>query len=451
MRDRFRWFLAGIVTSGLIVTACAGAGSATAPAGTTGSASPTQLPSSATPIAASPSATQDLSGVTLTLYQFASMPQAEKDLTTDFVKATGIQVDIQPIPDGGEAGMLAKWVAGERPDLLYWHGSIFWMSALSPADNLQDLSQEPVVAKLPATLVQGLNYNGVRGIPLVPPDIFGILYNKAIFTQLKLQPPKTAADLLTLCKQIRTANPKLNPMFQAGSQTFALQSIQAMMQSQVAKDDPSIADKLNTNKAKWTDAEFQAVYNVDAQVRDAGCNQNDFITGTFEQEQKTITDGSTAMIPWSTSLVYLIASKYPAEGIGFAPVSLTSDVTSYGYFGTETLVLPKSGDPKKEAAARVYLEYVTSTDYQKFLNAGKYYPVISGFDVPAGVPSAVQQANQDLTNAVPALAGGLACDYGDLPTFMQELYLNKISVAQVTANMQAAWERSCKAKGQPGF
>jgi hypothetical protein len=65
--------------------------------------------------------------------------------------------------------------------------------------------------------------------------------------------------------------------------------------------------------------------------------------------------------------------------------------------------------------------------------------------------SAVQQANQDLTNAVPALAGGLACDYGDLPTFMQELYLNKISVAQVTANMQAAWERSCKAKGQPGF
>src|SRR5262245_32538044 len=83
---------------------------------------------------------------TLTVWVPSLIQGAAKEFPNRFAQAdSSVAVNVVVIPDPFENNVLTKWSAGERPDILYFHGIGNFLAQLNPAKNLVDLSDRPFV------------------------------------------------------------------------------------------------------------------------------------------------------------------------------------------------------------------------------------------------------------------------------------------------------------------
>ena len=445
----------------LLASGCASSSSpspaaSTAPGASTASSAPSEAATSA-PSPSASSGLASLTSVTLTVWYGANVPDAQKKLVDKFATATGATMNVIAIPDPLETNVLSKFAGGDRPDILYWHDQHVQMETLDPANNLQDLSSLDFVAKTPPNYLTGVTFSGVRGAVLRPPDVTGILYNKDIFTKLGLTPPTNWADVMTLCSGIKTADPSVAPMFIGVSAQFTTQYVGLLTMAQVWKDDPQFFDNVNSNKGKWTDPKIVNALTAFEQIRDQKCLNKDFLTATFPQELQALVDGKAAMLPFDDSVIPLMIQNNSADKVnatvGYAPVSLTSNVAGFGFGASEAVVAPKTGDATREAAAIEFINWATSQDvYQSFINDLGVPPALTGFDTPASVPLVVSQATTAATtNGTEWMYDLNACSVGTWHIDAGSVLAGKETAQQLAQYMQTQWEQSCKAKNQPGF
>ena len=136
MRNRVR-LIGGVVALAVGFAACGNDGSE--------DAETTEAPAAAEESTGDTEANEpgDDDGTELTIWVNSAEPEALQALYDEFTEATGNPVELVPFPsDGYETALLQRWAAGDRPDVLQWHGNFNWVAAVDPATNLYPLDDE---------------------------------------------------------------------------------------------------------------------------------------------------------------------------------------------------------------------------------------------------------------------------------------------------------------------
>lgn len=180
-----------------------------------------------------------------------------------------------------------------KPDLFTW----------TTGGNLNDLVSQNAVATTSAIWKDAISkgylnpqlepYYTVKGKQYcVPLNVayWGMFYNKHIFAQYGLQPPKTWSDFESTLSTLKSHG--VTPMYQT-STLFSFVWFEQLL----ASDDPNAYNDLSTGKAKYTDPAVVRTMKLWQSEENAGYFSNPTVK---TQPQAMLKSGAVAMVPFGT-------------------------------------------------------------------------------------------------------------------------------------------------------
>lgn len=380
-----------------------------------------------------------------------------KPMIAAFEKSTGIKVNTLVFPSNGfENSLLTKWAAGNRPDIMLWHAIGNWLVAINPTQNLQDLSSMPFVQKTPANVLgNSVKYDGkVWAALLDVPQVDLLDYNKKVFGKLGLSVPQNFSQLLAACQTIKQKDPGVSPIVLGGGDIWPSQIPAFMMFNSSLKANTSLIDGINNNTVHFTDTPFLQGFQAEEELQQQGCFNKDDLSMTYDQSVAALMSGKAAMEfsvgPAALYPDYSVADIDSTEGV--TAVSYSNNVASWQEAGTG-FYLPKTGDSGREAEAKQFVNFVTGSYYQTYLNAEKEEPLLTGFKAPAGIPQPYVTAYQLLEqNSVPQYQQDLQANYSNLfANWLIGMLGGKMTPLQVAKNLQSSFAQNAQQVGLKGF
>ncbi|QNP68759.1 carbohydrate ABC transporter substrate-binding protein [Streptomyces roseirectus] len=399
--------------------------------------------------------TARLDGVKLTMWTAQNTVNAPKQVIDAFEKATGARVETQAIPDLYEQNVPTKLASGDRPDLMFWQPSISTLPFVQPKQNLLTLDGEPWVAKLGDTerklgVIDGKRYAAI----VTSPAMLGVYYNKDVFRQAGLSEkdfPKSYDQLLALGRTVVDRTDAAG-FYEAGGDKWPLQW---QMQLQLTDLDQQWWEGLNRGERKWTDpVVVAAVKKYKDNLLDAGLAQKNYRTGTFTGQADALWNGEVGMVLNVTSFQTQLQAKHSTaeldQKIGWFPVANSSATGLYSPDQTNGVVAFRTGDEKRQNAARQFLAFWLGPDYADYIAAMRIPSVQPSVPTPAGLP----QTSKDQVAALPKAIGvfqAKAIVAPDTHLYLADMIFGKKSPQQVAQAIQDQFAQVAKAQGAPGF
>jgi raffinose/stachyose/melibiose transport system substrate-binding protein len=407
----------------------------------------------------SPGGEQAGGKTTLTVWVPALIQGAAKEFPSRFSQADpDVTVNVVTIPNPFENNVLTKWAAGERPDILYFHGIGNFLAQLNPAKNLVDLSGRSFVdSTLDGLLDNSTEFDGkIYGALIDFPGVDGMLYNKPVFQRLGLTPPKNFNELLTMCDTIRAKDPKVAPIELAGGDKWPLQILAFELFTDGLKANPGLIDDVNANKAAFTDPVFLAGYQGLKTAYERKCFNDDIKTASFENSQKRMISGEAAMTPTISVQTSIFVDAFGADevekNLGFFPIAKDSNLAAWQTTG-QAIYVPQTNEPARVAKAEAFVDWITSTAVaQEYVDATKQYPVFTGVNAPSDIPTPLKEAYTAFqAGAIPQYQQNLKAAYGEFADYLGQMLFDGKSAQWVGEQMQTTFARNAKAQGLPGF
>ncbi|MEF9901608.1 ABC transporter substrate-binding protein [Streptomyces sp. P9-A2] len=440
MKTRALPALALICAVGLAVTACS---------------DPTAGDSGADAKQTTVDPTARLDGVKLTVWTAQNTVNAPQQVIDAFEKATGAEVETQAIPDLYEQNVPTKLASGDRPDLMFWQPSISTLPFIQPQQNLLTLDGEEWVSRLGDTerslgVIDGKRYAAI----VTSPAMLGVYYNKDVFQQAGLSEkdfPTSYNDLLALGRTV-TEKTDAAGFYEAGGDKWPLQW---QMQIQLTDLDQQWWAGLNENKEKWTDpVVVAAIKKYKEELLDAGLAQKNYRTGTFTGQADALWKGEAAMALNVTSFQSQLQAKHPTaeidRTIGWFPITNSSATGMYSPDQTNGVVAFRTGDEKRQNAARQFLAFWLGPDYAGYIKAMKIPSVQPSVPTPDGLPQTSKEQVAALSKAI-GVFQAKAIVAPDTHLYLADMIYGKKSPQQVAQAIQDQFAQVAKAQGAPGF
>ena len=394
-----------------------------------------------------------LDGVKLTIWAAQNSNKTPESVISGFEKKTGATVKVVTIPDPYEQGIQTKVATGDKPDLAFWQPTASELTALNAKQNLQSLEGAPWVKNYTGNLgkMTGI-LDGTRYAALVTtPAVIGVYYNKDVFAANGITSTPTNWDEFIQDAQALKAK-GVDPFYEMGGDKWATQWwVQAQL-ADAAKD--GLWDKVNKNQEKFTDPTIQGAIDGYQKLIQQGLFNSDIKTATFVDQGKALLDGKAAMAMQVNSFFgELQATSNTADlnkKIGFFPISPKGNVGTFIPDQSNALVAFKTGDAKREAAARQFLSYWLGDGYPAFVKAQSTVSLISGVDTPSDVPTALQDVAKSLDTSVGSMQA-LAVANPDLYLNLADMIQGTKTPVQVAQTTQDQFAQLAKAQGVTGF
>jgi raffinose/stachyose/melibiose transport system substrate-binding protein len=399
--------------------------------------------------------TARLDGVKLTMWTAQNTVNAPKQVIDAFEKATGATVQTQAIPDLYEQNVPTKLASGDRPDLMFWQPSISTLPFIQPQQNLLTLDGEPWEAKLGDTekslgMIDGKRYAAI----VTSPAMLGVYYNKDVFQRAGLSEkdfPKSYDELLALGHKV-VDKTDAAAFHEAGGDKWPLQW---QMQVQLTDLDQQWWDGLNKNQEKWTDpVVVGAIKKYKEKLLGAGLAQKNYRTGTFTGQADALWKGEAGMVLNVTSFQSQLQAKYSTaeidKKIGWFPIADSAATGLYSPDQTNGVVAFKTGDEKRQNAARQFLAFWLGPDYADYIKAMKIPSVQPSVPTPDGLP----QTSKAQVAALPTAIGvfqAKAIVAPDTHLYLADMIFDKKNPQQVAQAIQDQFAQVAKAQGAPGF
>lgn len=411
--------------------------------------------------ACSPSSSGDAGNAeaasSITVWHNAADNAGIKDLYKNFTAKTGIKVDLVPIPaDSFESTVTTKWATGDRPDILEYHPTTSSLALLNADENMQDLSGMDFVKKSGDLYKQTGSLNGkvyaaVTGFP----SVFGVFYNKDVFAKAGVEVPKTFDELISSCPQLKKAG--VAPFYESGGSQWPTQ-ILPFLYGADSNQNNELGNALSHHKKDINDPNGVVVKGLEKylQVRDA-CFQPNYSTGTFENAVADVYAGKAAMtaIHSDSYSIWQDTAKGDesqlSKTIGFTGLSTETARAAFGPGPIGSYMAPKSENAGKEAAARKFIEYATGEGYGPLVEANKAFPVIDGYQTPAGISPLKQEfkdAYDTATIGYPTDVAGFGDGY---PAEISKLLAGELTPQQLADATAVRVQRASKAAGIDGW
>lgn len=217
---------------------------------------------------------QAKSNVTLTILTSQGWT-SNTDPTIDklFEKKTGIKVNVQVLPAAQYLNVLqTKLNTRQGPDIFGGQSGVTDLeSAYNVTQNAVDLSNQPWTKTEDPLNLQQSTYKGkVFGLTIQGGSSQWVMvYNRAIFAKLHVEPPKTFLQLLDVSRKIEASG--ITPMYEPGSDGWHQTLYFAEMGPRYNQLVPNLYNNLNKNKATFS--------------------KNTIFTRSLGQVQEMVTDG----------------------------------------------------------------------------------------------------------------------------------------------------------------
>ncbi|MEV4413761.1 extracellular solute-binding protein [Catellatospora sp. NPDC049609] len=400
---------------------------------------------------ADPTATLD--GVNLTIWAAQNSNTVPKKVIEGFQAATGAKVTVVTIPDPYEQGVQTKVATGDKPDLAFWQPTASMLTALNARSNLQPLTDAPWLGKLDPGLkdITGI-LDGTRYAALVTsPAVEGVYYNKEVFAANGVTAtPKTFDEMIETGRALKAKG--VTPFFEMGADRWATQWWVQVQLADAAK--AGLWEKINKGQAKFTDADVLGAIKKYKSLIDEGLFNSDIKTAKFEDQGKALLDGKAAMVVQVNSYFgQLQATADTAtldKRIGFFPIAPSGNVGTFIPDQSNALVAFKTGDAKRESAARQLLSYWMGPGYADFIADRKTLSLQPSVPSPAGVPQALLDVHRSLSGSVGSMQA-LAVANPDLYLNLADMIGGTMTPEQVATATQDQFAQLAKAAGVAGF
>ncbi|KQR51277.1 sugar-binding protein [Leifsonia sp. Leaf336] len=394
-----------------------------------------------------------LDGVTLTIWAAQNSNKTADSVISGFEKATGATVKVVTIPDPYEQGIQTKVATGDKPDLAFWQPTASELTALNAKQNLQSLEGAPWVKNYTGNLgdMTGI-LDGTRYAALVTtPAVIGVYYNKDVLSANGItSTPKNWDEFIADAQALKAKG--VDPFYEMGGDKWATQWwVQAQL-ADAAKD--GLWDKVNKNEEKFTDPTIQGAIDNYQTLIQQGLFNSDIKTATFVDQGKALLDGKAAMVMQVNSFFGELQATSNTDElnkkIGFFPISPKGNVGTFIPDQSNALVAFKTGDSKREAAARQFLSYWLGDGYADFVKAQSTVSLIKGVDTPSDVPTALQDVAKSLDGSVGSMQA-LAVANPDLYLNLADMIQGTKTPVQVAQTTQDQFAQLAKAQGVKGF
>jgi raffinose/stachyose/melibiose transport system substrate-binding protein len=280
-------------------------------------------------------------------------------------KNPNIKVNLETRPGGAPGDNIVKTrlATGDMDDVFeYNSGSLF--RAIDPARNLVDLSDQPWQSDLDDSFKSVVSLDGkYYGAPVGGAGAGGILYNKKVFADLGLKPPKTWAEFMSNNAKIKAAG-KIAPVIQTFKTTWTSQLFVLGDFYNVLQADPKFPEKYTANKAHYADTPAALKgFQHQADVLKAGDLNKNYASASYDDGVTMLVNGKGAQYPQLTFTLAAIQSNYPKDvaNIGFFGMP-GDDAAKHGATIWEPagIYIPKT--TKHLAEAKKFLAFVASPE-----------------------------------------------------------------------------------------
>lgn len=401
-----------------------------------------------------PAQDTDLTGTTLTIWAAQNSNTVPDSVVAGFEKLTGAKVDVVTIPDPYEQSVQTKVATGDKPDLAFWQPTASQLTALNATTNLQSLDDAPWLDSYEPALrdITGL-LDGTRYATLIStPAVEGVYYNKQVLADAGVD-PASITDWDAFIEAGRTLKAAgVTPFYEMGADRWATQWWVQVQLADAAAD--GLWDRVNANEESFTDETIQGTIDEYKALIDEGLFNDDIKTATFEDQGDALLAGEAGFVVQVNSFFSQLQAKSDTETldetIGFFPISPSGNVGTFIPDQSNALVAFKTGDAKREAAARQLLTYWLDGGYEDFVKAQSTVSLIQGVDTPAGVPQALLSVSESLGDSVGSMQA-LAIANPDLYIFLADMIQGTKSTTDVSEATQAQFAELAKAQGAAGF
>ena len=406
-----------------------------------------------------PEATANLDGVELTMWVAQNSNKIPVKVVEDFEKATGATVELETIPDPYEQNVQTKITTGDSPDLAFWQPTQSMLAGFIAQDKLQKLDDAPWVADYTDGIADaGGVVDGTRYAALVStPPVMGVFYNKKVFEAAGVNAEDiTGWDAyVEAARKIKDANVEgvESPLFEMGGSQWGTQYSVQIQLAEAAQD--GLWDRVNSGEETFSDETIQTAVDNYKALFDEGLYNKDAGSAKDTDEAAALWEGKTAMVICVNSLfnqVAALASNDKAaldETIGFLPLSSEGNIGTVIPEQNNSVVAFKTGDAKKEAASRQFINFWLTEDYENFVKDQGVVSVIKDVETPDNVPQALLDSAAAVSNSVGSMQS-LAIANPDLYINLADMINGTKTPQDVTKATQDQFAQLAKAQGAVG-
>ncbi|MBC9824116.1 ABC transporter substrate-binding protein [Terrabacter sp. MAHUQ-38] len=403
--------------------------------------------------AAWPQETARLDGVTLTIWAAQNSNTVAKQTAEDFGAKTGAKIDIVTVPDPYEQSVQTKVASGDKPDLAFWQPTASQLTAINAKQNLVSLDGAPFIDAYKPALkdVTGI-LDGTRYAALVTvPAVEGVWYNKEVFAKDGINAtPKNLDEMLAAARAIKGKGG--TPFYEMGGEKWATQWWVQVQLADAARK--GLWDRVNQGQEKFTDPTILGAIKKYKSLVDEGLFNNNITSATFADQGKALLSGEAAMvIQVNTFFSQLQAQSKTDElnaKIGFFPISPSGNVGTFIPDQSNALIAFKTGDAKRESAAKQFLTYWLGSGYSDFVKTTNTVSIEEGVETPATVPSALQANADSIGDSVGSMQVSAIVN-PDLYLNLANMLAGQATPEKVAEATQAQFSQLAQAIGAPGF
>ena len=440
---KFVYSLAAVAAVSMVLAGCSDPGGDVAATEGTG-----------TTTAQWPEPTEDLEGVTLTLWAAQSSNTIADQVVAAFEAETGATVEVVTIPDPYEQGVQTRVATGDLPDLAFWQPTASMLTAINATTNLQPLDGAPWVEEFEPELqdITGI-LDGTRYAALITsPAVMGVYYNKTVFADAGIT--EIPSDWDAMVEAARTIDATgVTPFFEMAGDKWGTQWWVQVLLADAAQD--GLWDRINTNEEGFDDETVVTAIAEYKSLIDEGLFNDDIATATFEDEGDALLNGDAAMVVQQNALFGQLQAKADGatldETIGFFPISPSGNVGTSIPDQGNAVVAFATGDETQEAAARQFLAFWLGPNYADFIEDRQTVSLKSDVETPASVP----QTMLDVADAVGSSVGSmqsLAVANPDLYLYLADMIQGgTMTPQQVGDATQQQFVQLAQAQGVEGF
>lgn len=371
-----------------------------------------------------------------------------KEMVTQFSKShPDITIDLEMVPNDSMAVLRSRMASGQAPDIiqLQSYAAVF---EFAQAGWLQDLSKEPVLAKVVDGAKNAVTYKGK--IYALPMDVagIGIIYNKDIFNKYGLKPPQTFNALRAVCAKLKKN--KVTPFASMFKPNWSLGHFLSMVHTTLAgpKVLPWI-ESMNAGKGSFADpVNIKQVFRMlDFYKANSDPKAAEF---DWNEQQASFAKGEAAMMVQGLWSYGAAIGTNPKLKCGFVPFPCTNNAKDTKLFADvdSTMGLAASSSPEKAKAAKVFLEWLGTPEAIKmWVEKCKLVPTFKGADVKAmdaPFQDLVSYLNSGKTNPWAFSMYPVAAFEDAAKNGAQEYIFGRKSPEQVTQYFNETWRKAVK-------
>jgi raffinose/stachyose/melibiose transport system substrate-binding protein len=337
--------------------------------------------------------------------------------------------------------------AGNAPDIHVVYpgdGSAMSMGQIAKAGLLADLSDQAWTKKIPANFKPAYQQNGKTFIYSAGSSVIGAIYNKKVFAEAEVEPPKTWSEFLEVCDKIKKKG-KIPIALGAQTQWVTQLITYALVPSTVYAKNPQFDSQMQAGSASFAQSGWVQALEMYLDLQKRGFFNDNPNGTTFEQATSMVATGKAAMaIQVSAVLPDFRKAATNADDLSMFPVPGAQTAADVWIPAGVVVGLGVSARGKNKDAAMAFIEYLGE---QKNINAWAESVACVPF-----VRDASSKIDPVLDQFLPLMDGGKAVPFMDQAwpnaevqpahfALVQELLGGKTTIAKGLAKLDETYRK----------